>query len=860
MLNKKILNYICANEDKSVLGVANLIKNYILKTPIRRLHWLECIIGYPVYIKLESQQATGSFKYRGAMSKLLRHGHVETFVAASAGNHGLAVADACRVLRRKANICVPLSASPLKKERIIQTGAGLIEYGSSLEKATEHAISLAEENGWTFISPYNDWDIIRGQATLWREFLEEIPDIKNIVVPIGGGGLICGAILAANESNRSDVAIYGCEPQRYASMKTSLERGEITDVLRRSTYADGLATNIEKNAITFDILKNNVKAIVDVSEEDIATSVLSLLYRESLLVEGAGALSVMACLRLHQQGLIDGPIGIIACGGNIHHTSLTRLMYHPIEDELCLRILERRGRLETEMSITRVHDDKVSDFSNKNIGSLQKDLHNFFFVAEKKLLSVQCNLGDYKEYCETEKLVFSPETESLVESILSSTKQTIDQVKGIVSLPCGQEDLIKGETSLRACMQVLSTAQHALNWRSSVYAQSMVPQFFLLGAQESGDVNYERYGHEEVRRIERQMLSIMGLSRDKYACTVVNSGMAAYSLVESYLIRHILQPGDNVVVSPYIYFEADEQLKSINGINVYQAETYRAEDLVILAKAKEAKVVFADPLANTTEQRMVDVSRLLEAYQANADAPCIVIDGSMMPCASRHLIQIFMPSKKLLYIESCSKYLQFGMDMSMAGFIIHDVELKPYFDRLRRNMGLILTEYGASLFPEYDRQKLMNRIQRIETNAAFLASEFVRNPTISASMRVIHPSLPSHPDANIAAALGRYGGCVTFKLSSSPEDHKDQLEALIDLILHEARIHNVPITKGVSFGFSFCRISAASSMAENDPPFLRLSVGDNSPDLNNGIVKVFVAACERMTRQIEKKEADNGYH
>ena len=141
--------------DFSIFTVGNvgrtseIIHKYIVKTPVRRLSWLEKIIKVPVYLKLESQQITGSFKYRGALSKLLQSSDNTTIVAASAGNHGLAVAEASRVLHRVANICVPISASPLKKERIRQLGAGLIENGGSVEEATDHALSLAQRHGWS---------------------------------------------------------------------------------------------------------------------------------------------------------------------------------------------------------------------------------------------------------------------------------------------------------------------------------------------------------------------------------------------------------------------------------------------------------------------------------------------------------------------------------------------------------------------------------------------------------------------------------------------------------------------------------------------------------------------------------------
>lgn len=831
----------------SVQHIHGMIEPYIVRTPVRKLHWLEEYVGYPVYAKLESQQITGAFKFRGALSKLLKEGKSNVYIAASAGNHGLAVSYAASLLGTKANICVPVSASPLKKEKIIKAGAGLMEYGSTVEEATQYAIKLAQDNGWIYVSPYNDMDVVLGQGTLWRELLEECPDIQNIVCPIGGGGLISGASYAIKE-NRKSIKIFGCEPENYESMKQSLDAGTITDVLRRSTFADGLATNIEANSITFDIAKDNVSYVESLKEEDIAASVMALLNRESLLAEGAGAISIMACIRLAEKGLITGPVGISICGGNIHHTTLSRLQAFPIEDETCLRLLNRRGKKAKEIAIHKVYDAKKSDYHGEETGSLGNDFLNFTENMRAKILNTDAALKDYESYCEDENLVISKPANDLVRSILKASTDLVQETQKMIQHDAEEkiEDLIHAEINLRAFSQAVSVSQNCLNWRSPVYTQSMVPQFFFLGSQDSGDVNYERYGYNELRRIERQLINVFDLPADKFACTVVNSGMAAYSLVEGYLIRHVLKPGHKVSMSPYIYFESDEQLKGFDWLKIEQTSSYNTDEFIEHIQKTKPDAVFADPLANTTEQRMMDIPKVLGAFSDKQDSPYFVIDGSMTPCAMSDSIRKFIPSSKIFYIESCSKYLQFGMDMSMAGVVIHDIELKPYMDRIRRNMGSILTENGALLFPEYNRSRFMDRIRRIERNAKSIASAMNNNAEISELMRVIHPSLENHPDHGIASGLNRYGGCVTFKLKTDSEDHKDQLEALIDLILHEAKARRIPITKGVSFGFSFNRLCSASSMAENDPPFLRFSVGDHPHSLTDGIVECFEAASIRM--------------
>lgn len=853
-MKKMQLAHVAEDHFVSVENTHSLIKEHILKTPVRRLHWLEELIGYPVYAKLESQQITGSFKYRGALSKILKQDTNQKFIAASAGNHGLAVACAASKLGEKANICVPVSASPLKKEKIINAGAGLIEHGSTVEEATEYAIKLANDNGWAYISPYNDIDIILGQGTVWKELLEECPNIEHIISPIGGGGLISGASFVVKNHSKK-INILGCEPENYLSMKESLENGKITNVLRRPTFADGLATNLEENSLTFQIAQTNIDHIESINEEDIATSVIALLNKESLLAEGAGAISIMACVRMAQKGLINGPVGITICGGNIHHTALSRLQAFPIENKTCLKILNRRGIKANESPIYKVYGDDHTYYGEEK-GSLKDDMKAFLNNTIRKIENNSKALSDYEIYCSEEELVQSKEANTLVKNILNASKSLVEHTKDITlnKKETSLEDLIKSEVNLRAASQAVTASQNCLNWRSPVYSQSMVPQFFFLGAQDSGDVNYERYGFNELRRVERQLLNVFNLPADKYACTVVNSGMAAYSLVEGYLLRHVLKPDDKVSMSPYIYFESDEQLKGLDWLDIRQSSSYDTDKFIKQLNELNPKAVFVDSLANTTEQRIMDVPKILNEYMNNESTPNFVIDGSMMPCALSDSLKKFKNSKSIFYIESCSKYLQFGLDMSMAGVVIHDVTLKPHMDRIRRNMGSALTENGALLFPEYDQKRFMDRVKRVERNASNLAQAMNENQGITNFMRIIHPSLLTHQDNNIASKMKRYGGCITFKLKTNAEDHKDQLEAFIDMILNEAIKNKTPITKGVSFGFSFNRLCSASSMAENDPPFLRFSVGDHPYDLNKELVKCFEYASIKMSDLIQQNK------
>jgi threonine dehydratase len=830
--------------DIDVLWAQTVVTPTVQRTPARRLKWLESLVGVPVWAKLENHQITGSFKVRGALARIAKLQRNETVIAASAGNHGLGIAAAAALRGVAANVCVPVSASRLKRERILTEGAGLIVHGGTVEESVSHARTLADMNGWVYISPFDDPDVIAGQGTLFLEFLDQCPEIETLIVPVGGGGLISGAVAARCAMGHA-FSIVGCEPEAYASMHESLRKGRISPVIRQPTFADGLAVNLEFDSITFDIVRAGVESIVCLSEEEIAAGTAALLIHESLLVEAAGAASIFALLRLHAQGKIKGPVGLPLCGGNIHHTTLARIMAFPYEDERCLRLLDLRGRRAVDIPSPRVigtpeaaHCQEESSYTN-DIGEMLRE-------KAKELADVHQQLSTYQNFCKTQGLVVPQDSLTLLHSVSS-------QLSGFIARSQAESrtkpsSIIVAELNIRTATQLIAGISTALEWCSPGYSQAIAPQFFDVSAQESGDVNYERYGHSDCLRVEEQLLRTLGVPPDKYAVTVTSSGMAAYNLIEAFLLRHRMAPCDTVLLAPYIYFEAAEQLASLKGLRLVSATSYASAELAEQAARAGASVVFADPLANNLNQRLIDVWDLLFRLGHASGNPTLVVDGSMLPAAFISGLADFHRPSQVLYYESCSKYLQYGHDMSMAGVVVHAVELKPVMDRLRRNLGAILTRHGARLFPTYRPAQFLGRVRRMERGATTLASLLLKSSAICERADVIHPSLPSHPDFDLAKKVGRAGGCITFKLHEPGENQRDLLEVLIDHVLNCARRADLPLVKGVSFGFSIPRIAASSAMAETDPPFLRLSVGDYSPAEVERLAHVIVKGFESFSR------------
>jgi threonine dehydratase/cystathionine beta-lyase/cystathionine gamma-synthase len=840
-----------ARDEAATLGIDPFaareeLSGHVVRTVVRRLRWLERWLGVPVWAKLEFQQHTGSFKYRGAHLATAR-GTGRAVIAASAGNHGLAVAEAARRLGRPASICLPLVASRLKRERILGTDAVLIEHGSSLEEATAHARRLAAAEDLQYISPYNDRSVIAGAATMALEFFEDAPEITPAVVPLGGGGLASGFAVAAAATGR-DLDLIGCEPQRYASVAASLKAGEIVRVVHQPTFADGLAVNLEPDSITFDLLRRHLRQTVALSEEDLAAATLALLVHESLLVEPAGAASLIACLRLAQQGRLRGPVGIPLCGGNIQQTTLVKVQRFPYADEDLLRLLDLRGRSVAHTPVARTHSAGASRPREPHHGGLVPERLVQLDSCLAQLDAAAHEVDEYARYCAEHGLVVDPSlTGSLSETVRSARAKVAADREGLrgglAKAPDAAGLLLRSEAALRFATATAAHVRSALEWCSPSYAQSGAVQFFNTGAQDSPMVNYDRYGSADTKRTETQLLNTFGLPGDEFAVTATSSGMAAYTLVESFLLRERLSPGDTVLTAPYIYFEAAEQLDSLPGVVCVRADGYETADLLAAVEEHRPRCLFVDPVANTARQRMVDVPELLAELRLTATRPLtVVIDGTMASGALDADTLRGGGLVEVIYYESCSKYLQLGHDAAMAGMVIHPAEETARFERLRRNTGTILYARTARLFPSFDRELFLARMRRICENARAVAEKMAADPRVGAMGEVFCPGAAGHVDAAKADRIAYTGGCVTFLYHQVGDNHRDQLEAMLERALAAARERGLYVTKGVSFGFSAPRISAAASMAESEPPFLRVYVGDLGPEQTALLAEVMADA------------------
>ena len=280
------------------------------ETPVYTSETFSRIVGRDVWLKAENLQRTGAFKVRGAVNRIAMLSDRERsagVVAASAGNHGQAVAWAAREAGISARIYVPQDAPMAKVEACRTYGSELIMGGQGFEEALAAATSDVEETGATFVHPFEDPLVIAGQGTIGLELAEQVPDAGTVVIPVGGGGLAAGIAIALR-AQRPEIRIVGVQAG-----------------LDGFTIADGILVK-HPGELTMSILNDVVDELVDVDDELISEAIVLLLERAKLVVEGAGAVGVAALLGGKVGG--SGPVAIILSGGNIDPTLLISVMRH----------------------------------------------------------------------------------------------------------------------------------------------------------------------------------------------------------------------------------------------------------------------------------------------------------------------------------------------------------------------------------------------------------------------------------------------------------------------------------------------------------------------------------------------------
>ena len=312
---------------KEILATEQRIRPHVLETPLERSHYLSQSGEAQVWLKLEHLQHTGSFKLRGAMSKLLSLSPQQLergVIAASTGNHGMAVSYAARKLGAKATIYMKEGTLPEKVELIRSLGGATIFHGENPVHAENKAREVSRQTGQVFISPYNDQQVIAGQGTLGVELARQLPELDAVFISVGGGGLISGIGSYLKAVNRK-VKIVACWPENSRVMYECMKAARVIEFPEQETLSDSTAGGVEEGAITLELCRSLIDECVLVSEAAILAAMKLILEKERWLVEGAAALPVAAYLQ-QAKDYQGKNVAILLCGRNIPFKKLKAVL------------------------------------------------------------------------------------------------------------------------------------------------------------------------------------------------------------------------------------------------------------------------------------------------------------------------------------------------------------------------------------------------------------------------------------------------------------------------------------------------------------------------------------------------------
>lgn len=301
-----------------VIAAEARIRPYVQETPLVYAFSLSEAAQSRVYLKLENLQTTGSFKLRGAFNKLLtlsEERRRKGIVAASTGNHGLAVAHALTTLGLHGAIYLPENTAPQKVALLKRYNVDLIFHGTDGVEAEQEARRRSEREETTYISPYNDLAVLAGQGTIAIEVMRQLHTVDTVMASVGGGGLIAGTA-GYLKATQKDIDVIGCLPDHSPVMYASLQAGRIVDGPVQPTLSDGTAGGIEADAITFALCRHYVDDWMLVSEDAIRDGIRHLFDHQRLIVEGSAGVTAASFLQ-HRDRFAGKTVVLILCGSNI---------------------------------------------------------------------------------------------------------------------------------------------------------------------------------------------------------------------------------------------------------------------------------------------------------------------------------------------------------------------------------------------------------------------------------------------------------------------------------------------------------------------------------------------------------------
>ena len=368
--------------------------------------------GNQIYIKPENMQVTGAYKIRGAYYKISTLSDQEKargLVTASAGNHAQGVAYAAQAAGVSATIVMPTTTPLVKVNNTKDYGAKVVLHGETFDDAAELAAKLSEEEGLTYVHPFNDPAIATGQGTISYEIFQDLPDVDVILVPIGGGGLATGVSTLAKLLN-PNVTVIGVEPSGAASMKASLDAGHVVTLDRVETIADGVAVKTPGDQI-FPYIQKNIDDIITIPDDELVDAFLDMMEKHKMIVENAGLLPIAALSHLKCRGKNVVPV---LSGGNMDVITVAPLVQHGLINRgrvftFSVQLPDRPGELlrvaqlvaEANGNIIKLEHNQFVNINRQSGVELRVTLEAFGHTHKRAILDALCGAGYAARECHT---------------------------------------------------------------------------------------------------------------------------------------------------------------------------------------------------------------------------------------------------------------------------------------------------------------------------------------------------------------------------------------------------------------------------------------------------------------------------
>ena len=368
--------------------------------------------GNQVYLKPENMQVTGAYKIRGAYYKISTLSDEEKargLVTASAGNHAQGVAYAAQAAGVSATIVMPTTTPLVKVNNTKDYGAKVVLHGETFDDAAELAAKLSEEEGLTYVHPFNDPAIATGQGTISYEIFQDLPDVDVILVPIGGGGLATGVSTLAKLLN-PNVTVIGVEPSGAASMKASLDAGHVVTLDRVETIADGVAVKTPGDQI-FPYIQKNIDDIITIPDDELVDAFLDMMEKHKMIVENAGLLPIAALSHLKCRGKNVVPV---LSGGNMDVITVASLVQHGLINRgrvftFSVQLPDRPGELlrvaqlvaEANGNIIKLEHNQFVNINRQSGVELRVTLEAFGHTHKRAILDALCGAGYAARECHT---------------------------------------------------------------------------------------------------------------------------------------------------------------------------------------------------------------------------------------------------------------------------------------------------------------------------------------------------------------------------------------------------------------------------------------------------------------------------